>query len=739
MHRSVLFIIALGASLVMLSSAFSEESSDLFLKAYKDFQAAEKLEREAKPREALNKYRSAQQVLQQISKSAPDWQPLVVEYRLRKTLESVARLEGDLTNVSQSTEPPEGNLPEPDKAKSLPAAFSTEPVVTVKPPPAPKRTVREPTRAAPVDDNRPVGRGGLSVAEHELLDLRRQLAQAQAENEKVNERLLKKSADLQSALLEVDKTKVSVVELKGQLAQAASSLEDLKKDGVSLLEIREGLEKKYAGTFKQFSDLQTDNEVLQEENERLLAKLERAAKYIADSDQIRSGLLGERRELDDARDKALAKVKRIKDNSAEIEKVVGENKRLKSKLEEVSQNTVSKSEFEKLAAEKKVLTAKLEKATSDAAAEEKALIAKLEKATSDAAAEKDRAVASLQSDLHVANEKLLEAEARISRADEQLGLLRKELNETSGQLAQLELNPSDEKKLAMENELLRGIILRQIKEQTRRDDAKKLIEQEIGTPNANSDAIRQQLTVLGAPVLQLTPEERSVFKEPVTLLTETNAQNLEVTVAISKPGAEEVNAKRILQEPAESESMPENVRELVQRAKTLFQAKNYIEAEKFYQEIVNKIPKSYFALSNLGAVQIEGGKLSAAEVTLKKAVKINGNDSYAYTNLGIAYSRQGKFGEAIGVLHKAVAFNEEDAVAHNYLGVCLGQSEQWNEAEIQLKRAIELKPEYSDAHFNLAVLYVTTEPPSLQLAKEHYAKATALGAAPDASLERLIQ
>jgi tetratricopeptide (TPR) repeat protein len=382
---------------------------------------------------------------------------------------------------------------------------------------------------------------------------------------------------------------------------------------------------------------------------------------------------------------------------------------------------VSKSEFEKLAAEKKVLTTKLENVTSKAIAE------------------KDRAISSLQSDLHTANDKLLEAQARISKGDDELGLLHKELDETSGQLAQLELNATDEKKLAMENELLRGIILRQIKEQTKRDDAKKLIEQEIGTPNVNSDVIRQQLTVLGAPVLQLTPEERSVFKEPVALLTEANAQSLEVTVAISKPAAEEVNAKRILQEPAESESLSEDVRELVQRAKTLFEVKNYIEAEKLYQEIVEKIPNSYFALSNLGAVQIEGGKLSAAEVALKRAVKINGNDSYAYTNLGIAYSRQGKFDEAIGVLHKAVAFNKEDAVANNYLGVCLGQGEQWNEAEIRLKRAIELKPEYSDAHFNLAVLYATTQPPSLQLAKEHYVKATALGAAPDASLERLIQ
>ena len=51
-------------------------------------------------------------------------------------------------------------------------------------------------------------------------------------------------------------------------------------------------------------------------------------------------------------------------------------------------------------------------------------------------------------------------------------------------------------------------------------------------------------------------------------------------------------------------------------------------------------------------------------------------------------------------------------------------------SETQLKKAIELKPEYSDAHFNLAVLYATTQPPSLTRAKEHYVKATALGAAP---------
>ena len=120
----------------------------------------------------------------------------------------------------------------------------------------------------------------------------------------------------------------------------------------------------------------------------------------------------------------MAKVKRIKDNAAEIERVAAENRQLKAKLATVSQNTVSKAEFEKLAAEKKVLTAKL-----------------AESASPDEIAEKDKAIASLQSSLQTANDELLESEARASKGDAQLDLLRKQLDETSGQLAQLELNP----------------------------------------------------------------------------------------------------------------------------------------------------------------------------------------------------------------------------------------------------------------------------------------------------------
>jgi Flp pilus assembly protein TadD len=723
MHRSGFFLIALGASLVMLSSAFSKDSSDLFLSAYTDFQAAEKLEREAKPQEALKKYRAAQQTLREIRNSSPDWQPLVVDYRLRKTLESIGRVEEGIA-ATPLAEAPEGSLPEPEKEKPLPviSTQSTQPpVVTFRPPSSQKRAARETVRPSNYDDDLPIGRGA-TAADRELRELRRELARARAENKDLNQRLLKKSAELQSALVEVDKTKVNVVELKSQLAQATASLENIRKDAASIPGVRAQFEKKYDDILKQFSEAQADNEVLQEENQRLFAKLERASKYITDSDAIRSGLLGERNQLADERNKALAKVKKVKDNSVEIERVTGENRRLKTELAEISQKMVSKSEFEKLAAEKKVLTAKLSK-----------------KPPSKALAEKDGAIAALQSDLNTAHDKLVEAQAGISHRDDQLDILRKQLDETSGRLAQIELNTVDERKLAMENELLRGIILRQIREQTKRDDAKRLLEQEIGTLKLSSEIIREQLAILGTPVLELTPEERSLFKEPVVLLTEPSTQSLEVTVAVSKPSAEEVKAGRFLQEPAGPDSLPDDLRDLIQQAKTMFGHKNYLDAEKLYQKVVQKMPNSYFALSNLGAVQIEGGKLSAAEVALKKAVEIDATESYAYTNLGIVYSRQGRFGEAIEALHKAVAINDEDAVAHNYLGVCLGQREEWTESETHFKKAIDLRPEYPDAHFNLAVLYATTQPPSLERAKEHYVRATSLGAAPDASLERLIQ
>ena len=76
-----------------------------------------------------------------------------------------------------------------------------------------------------------------------------------AENKELTDRLLKKSAELQSALVEVDKTKVNVVELKSQLAQTTAALENVQKDGASVTGIRAEYEQRQSETLKKFTEI----------------------------------------------------------------------------------------------------------------------------------------------------------------------------------------------------------------------------------------------------------------------------------------------------------------------------------------------------------------------------------------------------------------------------------------------------------------------------------------------------
>lgn len=720
MLRAGHFALIVTASFTMLATAFAQDASDLFLRGYNEVTVANRLEGEDKPAEALERYRNAAKLFEKIVSDSPDWQPIVIEYRLKKTRESITRLESQVGSAPAPSEGIEGPLPSSDR--SLPE-ISTQPLTVTAPPVRPAPRQQSTARSADVSQYENSGSGNSVMAE--LRKLRRQLAQAQEEKAALTERLQKKGAELQSAMVEIDRIKVTVVDLKSQLAQANSALEDATRDQSSDGAAKKNYEARIAQYAQKLSELQADNEVLTEENGRLLGKLDLAAKYITSSDAIREGLLKERVTLADARDTAQAKLKKIKDNAAELDKVATENKALKARIAELDGGAAGKKALDKVKSEKAELETKL-------AESEKKL-----QELSGAGAERDKTVLALQSELNSVNDKLLEAQTQLTKNQDQVADLQKQLDETSGDLAKLRLNGSpgrEQQTLLAENDILRGIILRQIKEQTSRDEAKKKLEQEIATLQVQSSTITEQLGVLGAPILQLSPEEKSVFKEPVALLSEPGAQALDVTLAISKD--ENRNVAATSQGP---ESLPDNARDLVKTAKQFFDAKNYLEAEKVYQQIVDETPDNYFALSNLGAVQIEAGKLSAAEVALKKAIEINPGDAFAYTNLGIAYSRQGKFDDAISNLKKALSINDSDAVAHNYLGVCLGQKDDHVAAEKELRRAIELKPEYPDAHFNLAVLYATLQPPSLDLAKMHYNKATSLGAPPDSSLERLIQ
>jgi Flp pilus assembly protein TadD len=138
-------------------------------------------------------------------------------------------------------------------------------------------------------------------------------------------------------------------------------------------------------------------------------------------------------------------------------------------------------------------------------------------------------------------------------------------------------------------------------------------------------------------------------------------------------------------------------------------------------------------------VLFRNGKLKAAELTLKKAIALAPADEFTHTTLGIVYYQQSKFDDALSELTKSLAINPKSATAHNYLGITASQKGWQEAAEKEMLEAIAENPEYTDAHFNLAVVYATSQPPAKELARRHYTKALALGAAPDATLDKLLR
>jgi Flp pilus assembly protein TadD len=185
--------------------------------------------------------------------------------------------------------------------------------------------------------------------------------------------------------------------------------------------------------------------------------------------------------------------------------------------------------------------------------------------------------------------------------------------------------------------------------------------------------------------------------------------------------------------------LPDDMRETAQDAADLFKNQKYDESAAKYQSIIDKYPESLYAWSNLGVVRFQQGKYDEALRALQQAVKLSPTDAFSYSNLGIVYYQLNQYENAIDALNSAKALDPNDAKTHNYLG-CACSQKGWQEvAEKEFRQAIEIDPNFGDAHFNLALVYATSKPPSLELARREYNRALELGIARDARLEKLLQ
>ncbi|MEI6322372.1 MAG: tetratricopeptide repeat protein [bacterium] len=997
-------------------SLFAADPSEQFLSAYQSYQQGENLERAGNNSEAINKYRFAESLLLAISKSDPTWQKPVIEYRLKKTHESLQRLQqggtdsggadatlsappADSSLLNQSSPPASTGKKGPSISISPPGAASRDSAASTVPSSGENRRLRQLVedlkgqlqeahdaltaqkhRTGDLENAEWVKMrsqltGDLDVAKRRISDLERDLKsrnswskdlkdiqkklddavadkQVSEEQSQVNitkltdqnNVLVKQLQEAQSKVVattdsnskieqlskEVEKGKEAVAQLQAKLEHSEQKAKDSLDKDSDIQKQLANVSEKYATAQKQLEQaaplrdkikelqakveqgkealrqepaLQADLQVLQEERERLVQKVNDLGVAAAEASKVKglteeTGMLkksvvelkgrldaGEK-ELDKARTQidAFEKVaseaksiqqKAIADALADRTVLEEEKARLQDKLAQASRlisslqskadsvpslngdishlkdllaentKTIEQSAAKLVEAEKSATASKDEAQRKERAtksymelltqqnsalqdqlkvalgqiatsvdhspesvalkeqmkklqdqidtnarnyAESQKRISEITQAQPDqqkALDEKEKALADARQEASKLQSQLADAAQQIKTLKQQgdegatrLKELQDQLADRDAKVARLKKrkgNAADEQ-MSQENELLRGIVLRELKEQAKKAQARRLMEDELKHLNIQSDTLQQQMSLLTAPTVELSPQERALFKDAQLVISDQGGSNLQASIAAPmntpQPTSDSTNsaAQTDTNSVVGVHSMESNsavspppqgldtnaakqadtnttallpwqgkFKELLAQAKAEFDRQDYLQAENTFLESLKLSPNDYFALSNLGVVEFQLGKMKEAEANLKKASEQSTDNSFALTTLGIVHYRQQRMEDAEKVLRKSVAINSQDFTAHNYLGIVLAASGKGKAGEGEIMKAIEINPNYADAHFNLAVIYATGKPPAKMMARKHYNKSLELGSPPDPSLEHILQ
>jgi tetratricopeptide (TPR) repeat protein len=676
----VVFFLFWAASFAV---AQQDDPSEIFLKAYLSAQQGEKLERQDRFKTALAKYRFAGSLIEELRKSHAQWQPAVVEYRGRKISEAILRLQERITRQTQLNT---SASPLPEIAPAAPESDAWSEPGPEALAPQPRETVTERPSNPTIKAATKNLRDKVAELQGALDKTRGDLQTARKEKDIVDGRLKETTSKLERAENDLDDTKKSERDARDQLAQLQASVK--ASQGSEGNSDQQQLRTEVAQLKQAVASADQARVTAEKQRDDTQAKFDEANNHIV--------------ALEHERDDALSQLKSAKETQERFQSLLAEKNDLQQKLAATEEKVRKLSEDDPKGAEKLV--------------------------------QMEQQMAQLQ-------QRLTETQNRNHYLAARAAELDVELEHASTELQAAKLagaNSEDSSQLARENELLRNIVVRERQEEARRDDARKLVLAELDRLKVRSDLLNKQIEFLAQPVTKLTTEELALFRQPVVSISNEKPGALKMSFLFEKkstagPGKSNARAS------AAPNALPNELQEVARAARKNVEQGKYRTAEKQYQTVLAKDPKNLDALSNLGVVYFRIGKIRSAESTLKKALAIAPNDDFVLTTLGIVHYRQSRFDDALKELTKAIEINPNSATAHNYLGITASQKGRQQEAEKEMLQAIAKDPNYADAHFNLAVILITTQPSSRELAREHYARATALGTQPSPSLERLLQ
>lgn len=320
-----------------------------------------------------------------------------------------------------------------------------------------------------------------------------------------------------------------------------------------------------------------------------------------------------------------------------------------------------------------------------------------------------------------------------------------------------------------ENELLRSMVLKQLRNQAKMKQAKELLLTQLDKVGTRSDALIGLVEDM-ARGSQLTDEEKALFKAPqFEEILHAAAGSPTLTAAAAgaataptaptaageenaAPGSPAVMSATLVAagngpapEGADLNGLVENQKlsvelsQIDKAARLDFKEGRYSEAEAGFLEYLGYLPRSVPCLCNLGVLKISMKNYSEAEYYLEKALAIESNSGLANYLLGRTYFLQDKLDEALTKLEAGLTYDPQNAKAHNCVGVISTRKGWVDRAEKAFTSAVSIDPDYGDAHFNLALLHATKNEPNPQEAEKHYFRALHLGVPRDASIEGFLK
>ncbi len=686
----------------------SSEVADMYFRGFVLNNEAVKLEAAGDFTLAQTKFKQAGEIMDSIARNYPAWQPEMRTARQQKIQDALTRIQARL---SQQQNAPSAIAPAP-----APMAIPTPAAVPVSAIPAPGMLAQSapPPSATPgaLPSLNDMLRQWEDMYKRRIMELETQNNQQQLDLGKwqnwyqwasgeittartQNDALGKKSAALEQNILqmgkEVEEGRVARGQLDKLMEEKMAVELEMRKNGQRLMAAenaaKEASQKLAEASTRITAVEQERDKILKERDqivkERDTAMLQRddAVKQrevaVKERDAASARSLGLQAELDEAKKKS---------GSAEMKRLVAENERMKKELTE---------------AEKQVATLKAD------------------------VTRKDQEIVALRGQLTGLQGQLAELRKESGAYQTQVAELTKQLKEVqSGMDAKIAATPE----LTQENELLRAIIMRQLRTQHRQQAAKDLMIAELQKmENASNDLVKQVEELKNARMI-LTPDEEKLFSDPVVreLLGPKGVQA--TLIANASPDSDKKMA------PA----APGSVEKLITQANEAYMNKDFEDSANLYQDALRAEPKNVTALIGLGMARQRDNKHAEAEVALQKALAYDPVNEPASFALGVTYFKQERWKDAMTYFEKSLSKRPDNASGRHYLGIIATKLSLLERAEREFKTALAIDPAYGEAHFNLSVLYVTWDPPQWDKARVEYDEAIKKGVKPDASLEKLL-